>query len=81
MSVVNVIEAKSLHHRQFQALLKDVESNYSNVLHYNSIRWLNVGKVLERVWALKHDIHFFHDIKGIKSDVSTNMNTEEFKFE
>ena len=46
--VVNFIAARVLNKIQFQLLLTEVESVYSGLLMYNSVRWLSRGHVLER---------------------------------
>ena len=55
---VNTIRARGLSHRQFQALLEDVEAEHIDVLYHSKVRWLSIGKVLKRVWNLKSDFVF-----------------------
>jgi len=52
-SIVNafsLIRARGLNHRQFQALLEDLETEQLNVHYHSRARWLSLGKVLRRVW-------------------------------
>ena len=41
IQIVNKIMAKGLNHRQFRALLDEVESTYSDLLLDNRVRWLS----------------------------------------
>ena len=41
IQIVNKIMAKGLNHRQFRALLDEVESTYSDLLLHNRVRWLS----------------------------------------
>lgn len=56
VKVVNTIRARGLTHRQFQEFLASIESDYSDLLYYNKVRWLSAGQVFERVWQLKNEI-------------------------
>ena len=40
---VNMIRARGLSHRQFQALLEDVEAEHIDVLYHNKVHWLSIG--------------------------------------
>lgn len=46
IKMVNEIIAKALNHRQFCALLDEVDSEFSNLLLHNNVRWLSRGEVL-----------------------------------
>nr|CAH7750718.1 unnamed protein product [Callosobruchus chinensis] len=50
ISIVNYIRAKQLNRRKFTSLLEELRSVYSDVLLHASVRWLSMGKVLERVY-------------------------------
>lgn len=79
VSVINIIRARSLNHRQFKALLEDLETEHSDVLYHNSVRWLSLGKILRRVWDLKEEIVMFLEMKHIDCDFVTNIVNEEWK--
>ena len=81
VNVVNTIRARALNHRQFAALLEDVEAEFGDVIYHNSVRWLSLGKVLKRVWALREEILLFLDMKGIACEFADKMKCEEWKFE
>lgn len=59
--IVNFISARALNKRQFQLLLDEVESVYSGLLMYNSVRWLSRGRVLERFVCCLEEIRLFLD--------------------
>jgi thioredoxin-like negative regulator of GroEL len=41
--IVNFITSRALNNRQFTKLLEEVESQYSGLFIYNSVRWLSRG--------------------------------------
>ena len=75
---VNLIRARGLNHRQFRNFLQDIEADFSDVLYHTNVRWLSMGKVLERAWALKEEILLFFDMKGISCDFSKEIQSEEW---
>ncbi|XP_025116165.1 general transcription factor II-I repeat domain-containing protein 2-like [Pomacea canaliculata] len=77
ISVVNIIKLKALNHRQFKSLLEDMETEYEDVLYHNNVRWLSLGKVLKRVWALREEIFVFLDMKEISCEFKTKTVCEE----
>ncbi|PVD24665.1 hypothetical protein C0Q70_15150 [Pomacea canaliculata] len=76
VSVINTIRARALNHRQFKALLEDIEAQHGDVLYHNNVRWLSLGKVLKRVWDLRHEILMFLDIKGMECDFVSKMKSD-----
>ncbi len=55
VQIVNKIMAEVLNHRQFCALLEEVDSVYSDLLLHNKVWWLSRGEVLKRFAAcLEH---------------------------
>ena len=59
--VINSIKNNSLKNRQFQEYLRELEleSEYSDLLFHDKIRWLSRGKSLLRFWKLKEKIQIF----------------------
>ncbi|XP_050522733.1 general transcription factor II-I repeat domain-containing protein 2B-like [Daktulosphaira vitifoliae] len=47
--IVNFIRSRGLNHRQFQAFLEEVGSEFSDVLYHNQIRWLSRAQMDEAV--------------------------------
>ncbi|KAI6655798.1 General transcription factor II-I repeat domain-containing protein 2-like [Oopsacas minuta] len=56
VDVVNFIRSKGVNHRELKEFLKDLDSDYGDVLYFTSVRWLSRGVVLERVWELRDEI-------------------------
>ena len=81
VSVINLIRSRGLNHRQFRALLDDLETEHSDVLYHTSVRWLSLGKVLRRVWDLREEIVMFLEMKGIECDFNTNIVNKEWKLD
>ena len=63
--IVNKIIAKGLNHRQFCALLDEVESTYSDLLLHNRVQWLSKREVLKRFAARLDEIKTFMSSKGL----------------
>ena len=79
VSVINLIRARALNHRLFQALLEDLETEHSDIIYHSSVHWLSLGKILRRVWDLKEEIVMFLEMKGFVCDFVTNIVNEEWK--
>lgn len=63
-SVVNLIRAKGLNHRQFKSFLDEIGSEYTDVPYHTDVRWLSRGKVLNRFLELHEEICQFLESKG-----------------
>lgn len=63
IEMVNKIIAKALNHRQFRALLDEVDSEYSDLLLHNKVRWLSRGEVLRRLFACLEHVKTFQKSK------------------
>lgn len=59
INIVNFIRARELNHRKFKSLLEELGSEYGDVLLHTGVRWLSRTKVLERFYALRHEIILF----------------------
>ncbi|KAK7896668.1 hypothetical protein WMY93_021993 [Mugilogobius chulae] len=66
IEMVNKIIAKALNHRQFRALLDEVDSEYSDLLLHNKVRWLSRGDVLRRFVACLEHVKTFLKSKNLK---------------
>jgi predicted XRE-type DNA-binding protein len=64
MSIVNIIESRSLNQGQFRELLIDIEANYGNVIYHSEVRWLSRGKVLKGIYDLRKEVQVFMNMKG-----------------
>uniref|UniRef100_A0AAV2JGK5 Uncharacterized protein n=1 Tax=Knipowitschia caucasica TaxID=637954 RepID=A0AAV2JGK5_KNICA len=72
IKIINCICSKALSHRQFRALLEEVNAQYSDVLYHQEVRWLGKGKVLKRFFELRHVIAEFLTTKGSDIQVPTD---------
>ena len=57
--IVNEIRSKGLKHRQFQAFLEELYTEYRDLLYHCEARWLSREKVLERFFKLRAEIEIF----------------------
>jgi hypothetical protein len=53
VKMVNFIRSEVLSHRQFQHVLSELGSKYSDVAYYSEVRWVRRGKTLQDEFALK----------------------------
>ncbi|XP_049763930.1 general transcription factor II-I repeat domain-containing protein 2-like [Schistocerca cancellata] len=74
--LVNTIRA-----RQFKSLLEEVGAEHEDVIYHNSVRWLSLGEVLKRVWALQDEIILFLDTKEISNDFVAKIGCEEWRYD
>ena len=70
VQAVNVIESKGLNHTQFRDFLKDLDSDFSDVLYHTNVKWRSLGNVLKRVWELKEEIVMIFEMKIIFCAIS-----------
>ena len=54
VSAVNFIRGHALHHRQFQAFLEEIDSDFCDLPYHTAVRWLSCGKVLFRFYKLRN---------------------------
>ncbi|XP_015188888.1 PREDICTED: general transcription factor II-I repeat domain-containing protein 2A-like isoform X2 [Polistes dominula] len=65
IKIVNNILSKALYHCQFKEFLNEMETQYSDLLLHNKVRWLCKGKVLKRFALCLNEINAFLNEKGI----------------
>ena len=41
------------------ANILSIDASYDDLLLHNNVRWLNKGRVLQRFWAIKKELHTF----------------------
>ena len=61
---INFIRSKSLHHRQFQRFLLDIDAEYGDVIYHTDVRWLSRGSALQCFFSLRREIGQFLAEKG-----------------
>ena len=59
VKTVNIIRARGLYHREFQAFLSDRDAEYGDVLYHCDVHWLSRGSVLQRFYSLRSEIDQF----------------------
>ena len=69
VKIVNEIRSKGLKHRQFQAFLEELDTEYKDLLYHCEVRSLSRGKVLERFFKLRTEIELF--LKEKKPNLTT----------
>jgi len=65
IKIVNSLLSKALYHRQFKEFLREKETQYSDRLLHNKVRWLFKCKVLKRFAFCLNEINAFLNEKGI----------------
>ena len=64
VSTVNFIRSRALNHRQFQEMLREINSEFTDVTYYCKVRWLSSAKTLRRFLNLLTEIDSFMRSKG-----------------
>ncbi|GBM60290.1 General transcription factor II-I repeat domain-containing protein 2B [Araneus ventricosus] len=65
IKIINSILAKALYHRQFKNFLEEIDSQFSDLLLRNKVRWLSRGNVLQRFALCLSEIKTFLKEKSI----------------
>ena len=69
IDIVNFIKGRALNSRIFSSLCKEMGSEHQSLLYYTHVRWLSRGKVLARLFELRHEVSRFilsqnnHDLR------------------
>lgn len=74
VSCINFFRANGLKHRQFQAILSELEPAHGNMLYHTEVRWFSRGRVLKHFYKLLPEINAFLLTKG--KTVPELINTE-----
>jgi hypothetical protein len=64
VKTVNFNLACALNHREFVALLGEIESKYGEIIYLTNVRWLSRGSVLQRFFGLLKEIKLFMEKKN-----------------
>ncbi|GBL87591.1 General transcription factor II-I repeat domain-containing protein 2A [Araneus ventricosus] len=65
IKIINSILAKALYHRQFKDFLEEIDSQFSDLLLPNKVRWLSRGNVLQRFAFCLSEVKTFFNEKRI----------------
>ncbi|XP_063757619.1 general transcription factor II-I repeat domain-containing protein 2-like isoform X2 [Eleginops maclovinus] len=74
VAIANNIRSKALSHRQFKALLDEMDAQYGDVLYHQEVRWLSRGKVLRRFFELREEIRVFQATKTNRIQVPSDSH-------
>jgi hypothetical protein len=72
---INFIRSRDLNHRQFQALLSEMNCENGDLVYYTEVRWISRGRMLKRFFDLRGEVKLFMEQKG-KS--MTELDDESF---
>ncbi|GBN29664.1 General transcription factor II-I repeat domain-containing protein 2A [Araneus ventricosus] len=65
IKIINSILAKALYHCQFKDFLEEIDSQFSDLLLHNKVRWISRGNVLQRFDLCLSEINSFLNEKSI----------------
>ncbi|GBM20971.1 General transcription factor II-I repeat domain-containing protein 2A [Araneus ventricosus] len=65
IKIINIMLAKALDHLQFKDFLEEMDSQFSDLLLHNKVRWLSRGNVLQRFALCLSEIKTFLNEKGL----------------
>ena len=54
----NFIRPRDLSHRQFQALLSEMNDEHVDMAYYTGVRWMRGGRMLKRFFDLRDEMKF-----------------------
>lgn len=59
VKLVNFIKARSINSKRFKASREDFMDPRSTLLFHKEVRWLSRGKILTRLFELRHEVGIF----------------------
>lgn len=63
VKTVNFIKKSALNSRCFAALCERLDSDHLQLLYHSEVRWLSRGRMLNRLFELRHEVHMFLEEK------------------
>jgi hypothetical protein len=64
VKTVSLIHASALNHREFVALLGEIESEHGEIIYHTNLRWLSCGSLLQRFFLFVEEIKLFMEKKN-----------------
>lgn len=59
VKVINFIKARALNSRLFKLLCEEMGGQFNTLLFHTEVRWLSRGKILNRLFELRFEVHLF----------------------
>ncbi len=72
VKIVNNIRSRALSHRQFKALMDEMDAQYGDVLYHQEVRWLSRGKFSGDFLICVIEIRVFQESKDGNIQVPTD---------
>uniref|UniRef100_A0A8C1P216 DUF4371 domain-containing protein n=1 Tax=Cyprinus carpio TaxID=7962 RepID=A0A8C1P216_CYPCA len=76
VKLVNFIKARPLNSRIFTLLCNEMGSEHKSLLLHTEVHWLSRGKVLTRLFELRHELQQFFEENPF--DLASSMHDEDF---
>ncbi|RXN12879.1 zinc finger BED domain-containing 5-like protein [Labeo rohita] len=76
VAAVNFVKSRSLKSRLFAKLCTEMGAAHDRLLFHSEVRWLSRGKVLERVFELRRELHEF--LKEHKPDLELFFSDQQW---
>ncbi|XP_056092494.1 zinc finger BED domain-containing protein 5-like [Rhinichthys klamathensis goyatoka] len=76
VKLVNFIKARPLNSRIFTLLCNEMGSEHKSLLLHTEVRWLSRGKVLTRLFELRHELQQFFEENPFH--LASSMHDEDF---
>nr|KAF6444323.1 hypothetical protein HJG59_008614 [Molossus molossus] len=64
VSCINFVKSRGLNSHQFEELLKDLESEYGDLVYHREVQWLSFGNMFMRFYELRNEVKQFMEMKG-----------------
>ncbi|XP_076043774.1 SCAN domain-containing protein 3-like [Oratosquilla oratoria] len=81
IQIVNFIKSSALNSRLFSQMCSDMKIDYEHLLYYSPVRWLSLGKVLQRMLDMRVEVEIFLNKKkhALASKLSEPGKTQGFQ--